>query len=101
MREAQYGVFLVVNRQLDSDRKTWQLARRRVGFGNLVDWLVREAKGVNPNVEVIGIDLVRRDQSRETKDFRSKKSGKRYKLPHPAKASGRSKRSEKRNQSER
>lgn len=80
MREAQYGVFLVVNREVGRDKKSWQPMRKRVGFGGLIEWLALEAKGVNSNIKVIGIDLGKRDRAANTKRSSRTKSVKRSKV---------------------
>lgn len=76
MREAQYGVFLVVNRGTEGDRGKWKLDRGYVTFGELIAWLTREARGVNANVAVIGIDLLMRDRTSKTQRSGAKNSTK-------------------------
>ena len=77
MRAAQYGIFLVVNRGAERDLTQWQVGGGEVLFGDLIAWLTQEAKGVSANVEVIGIDLVKRDPPSKRKRSRAKDSGKR------------------------
>ncbi|PIZ31212.1 MAG: hypothetical protein COY40_02665 [Alphaproteobacteria bacterium CG_4_10_14_0_8_um_filter_53_9] len=68
LREARYGVFLLVRRGADEDKKTWphKALGKRFNFTELVVWLQEEARELvraNPSLdglEVIGIDLTKR-----------------------------------------
>ena len=63
LREARYGVFLLVNRGAKSDKKSWR-SDRRLTFPALIEWLEDEGRTLLnehvQDVEVIGIDLTRR-----------------------------------------
>ena len=63
LREAQYGIFLLVNRGAEDDNKSWR-SDRRLTFSALVEWLKDESRTLLnehvQDVEVIGIDLMRR-----------------------------------------
>lgn len=68
LRAARHGIFLVVNRGKDGDRKSWRIGRRTVDFENLIAALVTEAATLlaasasMDGLEVVGIDLLRRAQ---------------------------------------
>ena len=63
LREAQYGIFLLVNRDGEGDRGYWQ-PNKRLDFPALTQWLKDESKALLnehvQDIEVIGIDLTRR-----------------------------------------
>jgi hypothetical protein len=75
MLEARYGIFLLVRRGRTSDKKTFrhQSLKKNFGFEELVSWLRQEARELvraNPSVnglEVVGIDLTKRDRGSSTK----------------------------------
>ena len=63
LREAHYGIFLLVNRGAEGDKKYWRPGKK-LSFSTLIQWL-RDESGTLLNehvqgVEVIGIDLTRR-----------------------------------------
>ena len=64
LREAQYGVFLLVNRGAVRDNKSWRHDDGKLSFSALVQWLKDESRTLLnehvQDVEVIGIDLTRR-----------------------------------------
>jgi hypothetical protein len=66
LRGARHGIFLVVNRGAEGDRKSWKLGRRAVDFDELIAALAAEASALlrasttMDGLEVIGIDLLRR-----------------------------------------
>lgn len=78
LRAARHGVFLVVNRGADGDNKQWVVDGNRVDFAGVVSWLAAEAKTLVvrsttiQGLEVIGIDLLKRDSSisKKTKPMR-------------------------------
>lgn len=78
MREARYGILLVVNRGAKGDLKTWSLSGKRVDFSKLIDWLSKEAKAFLAKkssidgLQIVGIDLRARDRSRQEKASRRK-----------------------------
>ena len=63
LREAHYGVFLLVNRGAVSDNKSWR-HDGKLSFSALVQWLKDESRTLLnehvQDIEVIGIDLTRR-----------------------------------------
>ena len=70
MREAHYGVFLLVRRGAQGDRKQWSIPEKSdANFLDLVTWLSAEAASLvsqHPEVkalEVVGIDLTARSAS--------------------------------------
>jgi hypothetical protein len=81
MREAKYGVFLVVNRGGKKDQKQWTVDGKRVAFDKLTEWLQQEARGLaatSPSIEgleVVGIDLTRRSPATRLKAAASKRAG--------------------------
>jgi hypothetical protein len=81
MREARYGVFLVVNRGGKKDQKQWTVDGKLVGFDKLVAWLQEEARGVAAGsvsvdgLDVVGIDLTRRSPATRAKAAASKRAG--------------------------
>lgn len=64
LREAQYGIFLLVNRGAKRDKKKYWRSDRRLSFSTLVEWLKNESRTLLnehvQDIEVIGIDLTRR-----------------------------------------
>ena len=64
LREAQYGVFLLVNRGAVRDNKSWRHDDGKLSFSALVQWLKDESRTLLnehvQDIEVIGIDLTRR-----------------------------------------
>jgi len=68
MQEAKYGAFVVVNRGAEKDTKSWLVDGKRVDFSKLVEWLKLEAQKLVSErsevegIEVIGIDLTKRDK---------------------------------------
>ena len=63
LREAHYGIFLLVNRGAEGDKKYWRPGKK-LSFSTLIQWL-RDESGTLLNehvqgVEVIGIDLTKR-----------------------------------------
>ena len=70
MREARYGIFLVVNRGAKGDLQTWNPSGKRVGFAQLLEWLSGRAQALRvksaniDGLEVVGIDLLKRESSR-------------------------------------
>jgi hypothetical protein len=68
LREARYGIFLLVRRGGPRDRKSWphQSLGKTFDFHGLTEWLCEEAKDLvcaNPSIdglEVVAIDLTRR-----------------------------------------
>ncbi len=66
LRAARHGVFLVVNRGGERDRKSWRFGQRAVDFDGLIEALAAEATALlsaSPTMnglEVVGIDLLRR-----------------------------------------
>ena len=64
LREAQYGIFLLVNRGAKRDKKKYWRSNRRLSFSTLVEWLKNESRTLLnehvQDIEVIGIDLTRR-----------------------------------------
>ena len=73
MREARYGIFLVVNRGAKGDLQTWNPSGKRVGFAELVHWLSRRAEALlttRSNIDglqVVGIDLAPTRRAQEAK----------------------------------
>ncbi len=65
LREACYGVFLLVNRGAEGDKKYWRHPKK-LSFSTLVQWLKDESRTLLnehvQDVEVIGIDLTRRTE---------------------------------------
>ena len=63
LREARYGIFLLVNRGADRDKKSWR-HDGNLSFSTLVQWLKDESRTLLnehvQDIEVIGIDLTRR-----------------------------------------
>ena len=63
LREACYGIFLLVNRGADRDKKSWR-HDGNLSFSTLVQWLKDESRTLLnervQDIEVIGIDLTRR-----------------------------------------
>ena len=63
LREARYGIFLVVNRDTEGNRKSWR-HDGELKFSALVEWLKDESRTLLnehvQDIEVIGIDLTRR-----------------------------------------
>lgn len=61
--EARYGIFLLVNRGAEGDKKYWRHGKK-LHFSTLVQWLKGESRTLLnehvQGVEVIGIDLTRR-----------------------------------------
>lgn len=69
MREAQYGIFLIINRGAQYDLKSWKITNKRGGFPELVQLLksetyplIKKHKKVQ-GLEVIGIDLMLRGKA--------------------------------------
>ena len=66
LREARFGIFLLVNRRAGSDRRSWRPGDKNLDFSALVQWLKGESGSVlqaNPRlqkIEVLGIDLTKR-----------------------------------------
>lgn len=66
LRDARHGIFLVVNRGAEGDRKSWILGRRAVDFDGLIAALAAESSALlgasttMEGLEVVGIDLLRR-----------------------------------------
>ena len=87
MREARFGVFLVVNRAGKKDRKQWTLGGKRADFDRLVAWLQDEARGLVANspsiagLDAVAIDLTKRSAPSRTKAVRAGTSGGRGKAP--------------------
>lgn len=75
MKESRFGVFLVVNRGAEKDTKSWTIAeKKRQSFRQLIEWLSKEATRLarkhRTNVhglEVMGIDLLKRDAGKISK----------------------------------
>ena len=67
MREAHYGIFLLVNRGSENDRKRWRVDNRNRVFEDLIRCLREEAEKIVSSsatirgLEVLGIDLTKRD----------------------------------------
>lgn len=63
LREARYGIFLVVNRGAEGDKKSWR-HDGELKFPALVEWLKDESRALLnehvQDIEVIGIDLTKR-----------------------------------------
>ena len=66
LREARFGIFMLVNRRAGSDRRSWRPGDKNLDFSALVQWLKGESGSVlqaNPRlqkIEVLGIDLTKR-----------------------------------------
>ena len=66
LRAARHGIFLVVNRGAEGDRKSWRIGQRSVDFDGLIAALTAEAASLlgasttMDGLEVVGIDLLRR-----------------------------------------
>lgn len=66
LRAARHGIFLVVNRGGERDRKSWKFGQRAVDFDGLIAALAAEASALlgasttMEALEVVGIDLLRR-----------------------------------------
>ena len=67
LREAGFGIFLLVKRGADrNDNRSWRAGGEQLDFSALVQWLKDESSSVlqaNPhvqNIEVLGIDLTKR-----------------------------------------
>jgi hypothetical protein len=101
MKEAHYGVFLLVNRGANVDRKTWKHSNKTCGFFELVEWLGGQARGLAISysiggLEVVGINLVRRDQDAVNRKSSSGRwSVKRGPVPAKRRPGSRSRRPEK------
>ena len=70
LREAHYGILLLVNRGVESDRQSWRPeGRGLVDFPALVQWLKDESTTILntheqvQEIEVIGIDLTNRTRA--------------------------------------
>ena len=69
MKEARFGIFLVVNRGSTKDTLSWGFSgKHRRPFPELLKWLAKEAVRLankhNANVqslEIVGIDLLKRN----------------------------------------
>ena len=74
LREARYGIFLVVNRDTEGNRKSWR-HDGELKFPALVEWLKDESRALLnehvQDIEVIGIDLTRRTGEATPKPVRS------------------------------
>ena len=67
LREAHFGIFLLVKRGVDrNDNRSWRAGGENLDFSALIQWLKDKSESVlqeNPyvqNIEVIGIDLTKR-----------------------------------------
>lgn len=101
MREAQYGIFLLINRGAQGDKKTWAIGKKKSDFSGLVQWLknktcplIRKHKQVQ-GLEVIGIDLMLREKGAVEKKKQTvlKKNQRKNSTPskHPTRSKPRSK----------
>ena len=72
LRAARQGIFLVVNCGRERDRKSWKVSNRSVDFAELIEALKIEAARLLvgaayiEGLEVVGIDLVRRNERADT-----------------------------------
>jgi hypothetical protein len=84
MKESRFGAFLVVNRGSDKDKLSWGVSgKHRRPFSALIEWLgkeaIRLAKKHNESVqsvEIVGIDLLKRNASKIAKKAVVAKRGK-------------------------
>ena len=76
LHEAHYGIFLLVNRGEEGDRRYWQHSKR-LNFSALTQWLKDESRALLnehvQDIEVIGIDLTKRTGEAAPKPVRSEK----------------------------
>lgn len=76
LHEAHYGIFLLVNRDGEGDRRDWR-PNKRLDFSALTQWLKDESRALLnehvQDIEVIGIDLTKRTGEAAPKPVRSEK----------------------------
>ena len=74
LREVRYGIFLLVDRGGEGDRRYWQHSKR-LNFSALTQWLKDESRALLnehvQDIEVIGIDLTKRTGGAVPKPVRS------------------------------
>jgi hypothetical protein len=84
MKESRYGAFLVVNRGSDKDKLSWAvLGKHRQPFSALIEWLGKEAarlakkhRASVQGLEIVGIDLLKRNSGKIVKKAVAAKRGK-------------------------
>jgi hypothetical protein len=91
LRHAKYGVFLLVRRGAQSDRKDWSIpGKGSADFPDLLAWLASEAASLTKqhshvqDLQLVGIDLTARVTARIAPKSKPSTTAGRKKKPRPA-----------------